>query len=799
MRFFRLLLLCLTLGVTLAGPIGAWAASPPADPGVVIAQARADLRSASAGLNTQALADPEIGARLAMLPSIEAGLARVLSTLNPRLRDLSARQAQLGVPPPGLMEDPNTVRVRRDLTRALAGVNAEVKEAQLLALTVRQVRAALSDRLRENFTARLWTRSGSIVDPGLWRDFAAALPGDLTRFGDVVADEAVQAGAMDRSAQNIAVLLAGLGVSLFLLGPGRLILGRLGYRRAARAEGDARIRRILLAVWLVIVAGATPLLAGLALRAALTQVDAVTPYVDGVIVLVIRVGVFASVLEGVGRALLSSRRAEWRLAPAPEAMVGRLAVFPGVIGATAALSMFIDGLNSLLGTSLAGRVASDCLSVLLELTVVGAALAAIGQARVAQRAGTPSGPSPSESDSRLPWMLATFAAWFAVAGAAIALLVGYLALANFLMRETVWIGAVLGLLFLLLRLADDVLPSLISPKSPTGGALETALGLSAATMDQIGVLLSGVTRLFLLVLAGVAVLTPVGASFEDILHQFTATDFVVRLGLVSISPGAVLGGVALFLGGLAITRAVRRWLEVRYLPKTHLDLGLRTSLAAGVTYLGALVAVIVAFASLGLSVAQIALFASALSVGIGFGLQAIIGNFVSGLILLAERPVRVGDWIAIGELEGDVRKINIRATEIEMMDHSRLIVPNSDLVSKTVRNITHSGALGRVKIVLKVDANADPAKVRDLLLARLTAHPKVLKEPAPLIYLTDVREAAMEFTAFGFLTSPRLVYAVKSDLLFGIVPDLKAAGIVLASATTVVNVELADPASSKPG
>ncbi len=790
MRIVGLLLLSFALAV----PAALWADSPPANPTAVIAQARSDLRAASAGLNTKALADSDIQARLALIPPIQAKLTSILAVLTPRLQDLLARQVQLGalsaVAGP---EDPLTLDTSHKLTWSLANVTAEVKEARLLSLTGRQVTATLSDRLRENFTARLWTQSRSIVDPGLWRDFAGEAPGDLNRVGVAIGDEADQARMVKASARNIALIAGALVFSLFLMGPGRVISVRLGYRRAGRGGGgEPRVRRIILALWLVLVASGTPLLAGLALKAALNQTGALTPDVDGLMLLLIRAAVFASLLESLGRALLSPRRPEWRLAPAPEAMVARLAAFPGLIGAAAALSMFVVGLNSLLGISLATRVATDCLSVLLEVVVVGAALAAIGRARVANRAKAPSGPSPAEADSRLPWLLATFGAWFAVAGAAIALMAGYLALANFLMREMVWIVAILGLLFLLARLADDLFPSLMAPDAPLGGALETALGLSSGTMDQLGVLLSGVTRLLLLLLASVAVFAPVGASFEDILQRFTATDFVVRLGLVSISPGAVLGGIALFLAGIAITRAVRRWLEVRYLPKTNMDLGLRTSLAAGVTYLGALAAVLVAFAYLGLSVAQIALFASALSVGIGFGLQAIIGNFVSGLILLAERPVRVGDWIAIGDLEGDVRKINIRATEIEMMDHSRLIVPNSDLVSKTVRNITHSGALGRVRIVLKVEASADPAKVRDLLLARLTAHPKVLKEPAPLVYLTDIREAALEFTAFAYLTSPRLAYGVKSDLLLAIVPDLRAAGVALASATTVVNVELAD-------
>jgi small-conductance mechanosensitive channel len=243
---------------------------------------------------------------------------------------------------------------------------------------------------------------------------------------------------------------------------------------------------------------------------------------------------------------------------------------------------------------------------------------------------------------------------------------------------------------------------------------------------------------------------------------------------------------------LAATQTLRVWLESRYLPKTRMDLGVRTSLASGVTYIGVLVAFLLTCAYLGLSLDRIALFASALSVGIGFGLQAIIGNFVSGLIPLAERPIKVGDWIAIGDMEGDVRRINVRATEVEMGDHSRLIVPNSELVSKVVRNVTHGAALGRVKIVLSLDAQSDPLAVRDLLMQRLTAHPDALSDPAAAVYMTDIKDGAMEFTAFVYLASPRDAFKAKSDLLFQILPDLKAQGIALATSNPVVHVDVGD-------
>ncbi len=358
------------------------------------------------------------------------------------------------------------------------------------------------------------------------------------------------------------------------------------------------------------------------------------------------------------------------------------------------------------------------------------------------------------------------------------------------MRETIWIGAILALLFLLLRFADDFFPAVLSDRSPLGRLLRGPVGIQDHTIEHTAVLFSGLTRLVLLLFGWSAILLPFGASAGDILKRVTSTEAIFTLGQVTISPGAVFGSVGLFVLGLVATRAVRGWLENRYLPKTRMDIGVRTSLSALFSYLGIALALLLAFAYLGLSFSQITLFASALSVGIGFGLQSIIGNFVSGLILLVERPVKVGDWVAIGDLEGDVRAINIRATEIDMWDRSKLIVPNSELVSKTVRNVTHAGALGRVRIILHLDVAVDPEAVKSLVLARLTGHPDVLTQPAPAVFFTDVKDGNLEFTAIAYVPSPRKAFGVKSELLFQIIPDLKAHGMNLASSNAVVNVGL---------
>ncbi len=769
---------------------------PPAILGAALAvdQAEADLHRVASGLRSQALDDQDLKARIAALPSIQAKLAEATGFLTPRLDDVDARLAQLG-PAPGAgqpPEDPEIANSRRNLVQFREAVDTELKQARLLSVAAGQINSDLADRLRKNFTARLWAQGRSVFDLGLWQGFAANLPADLGRLAAASDAEVRQIAAPNQPIGNRVGLGLAMLAALGLLGPARVTLNRLGYRWTPHLAPQSRFRRSALAVWLVLVAALSPLVAGLLVRTALANTVASTPLFDRLLAELVVATVFACSIEGLGRALLSAGHPSWRLAPLADGIATRLGPFPGLVGAIVGLATLVTGLNEILGASSATSEASDCLGVLLEIAVIGAALAVAGLARSAHLASSASPDAAPHAESRWPWVVAAVMAWLALGVALVSVLFGYLAMASFLTRETIWIAAVLAGLFLFLNFVDDLFPALMSPTSPIGRLVQTAVGFSDHTLEQIGVLLSGLFRLLLLIMGWAAILARFGASVDDVIARITSTSLVIRLGQLSISPGAILGGLAVFLLGVVITRAVRRWLEFRYLPKTRLDLGVRTSLAAGVSYLGVVVAVLLACAYLGLSLDRIALLASALSVGIGFGLQAIIGNFVSGLILLVERPVKVGDWIAIGDLEGDVRRINIRATEIEMTDRSKLIVPNSDLISKTVRNVTHNSALGRVRIVLKTENAADPALVRDILLAEIQGHSEVLAEPAAVVFLTDVRDGSLEFSAFAFVASARLAYRVKSELLFQIVPALKSHGVVLANPTPVINVGMSD-------
>ncbi|MDR3509481.1 MAG: DUF3772 domain-containing protein [Caulobacteraceae bacterium] len=753
-----------------------------------------ELHELSKSFGAASLTDAQIQQRLAAIPPIQARLADALSNLSPRLAAVDARLAQLG-PAPAAGQPPESAEItqnRRTLATFRQTVDGEVKQAKLLQVEASQLVTMLASRQRQQLTAQLWAQSRSILDPALWGEFATALPKDLARLGAVFADER---DAITRAGGRSGTLWEWAGaliIALALAAPLRIVLNRIAVQRVGTVAPGTRLRRTLLALAKVLVAIATPLAALLLVRGVLAGAGAITPIFEQMTTLVIRVVVFASFFEGLGRALLSPGRASWRLAPIPDAVVARLRPYPGVIGVSAALATLARGLSTILGSSQPTSAASDCLTVLIEIIAVALALGTMGRARNDHLTTTVAETTPHEAESRLPWIIAALLAWLTLGAALVAVLLGYVQMAFTLMAEMVWIATVLASLFLLLRFVDDLFPAILAPDRPIGQFLRIAIGLSKTALEQISVLLSGVCRLALYLFGWAAILAPFGAGAGDIFTKATSSQLVIKIGQVTISPGAILGAIAVLVLGLIVTRAVRGWLEKRYLPKTRIDLGLQVSLASGVTYLGAFVAVLLTFGYLGLSFDKIALFASALSVGIGFGLQSVIGNFVSGLILLAERPIKVGDWIAIGDLEGDVKRINVRATEIEMWDRSKLIVPNSDLISKTVRNVTQSNALGRVRIVLKTADNADPEGVRELILARLNGHHAILKEPPPAVFLSNVGDGALEFTAFAYVASPRLAYATRSELLFQIVPDLRARNISLASSTPIFNVAMSD-------
>ncbi len=177
----------------------------------------------------------------------------------------------------------------------------------------------------------------------------------------------------------------------------------------------------------------------------------------------------------------------------------------------------------------------------------------------------------------------------------------------------------------------------------------------------------------------------------------------------------------------------------------RVDAGLRNSIRTVAGYAGIGAAALIGISAAGFDLSNLALIAGALSLGIGFGLQNIVNNFVSGLILLVERPFKVGDWVEAGNVTGIVRKISVRATEIETFNRQSVILPNSEFINNAVSNWTLRNHLGRIDIPVGVAYGTDPKKVIDLLMEIAAADPDVVERPEPFVFFKGFGDSSLDF------------------------------------------------------
>ena len=278
----------------------------------------------------------------------------------------------------------------------------------------------------------------------------------------------------------------------------------------------------------------------------------------------------------------------------------------------------------------------------------------------------------------------------------------------------------------------------------------------------------GVLKLVLIVVTFLLVLAPWGLESTDFLTSLRAAFFGFQVGGVTISLSSIIVGGLVFALGLTATRSMQGWLDGKFLPTTQLDTGLRNSITTAAGYVGYIAAAALAISALGLSLERLTLVASALSVGIGFGLQSVVSNFVSGLILLWERPIRVGDQVVVGDAEGIVKRINVRSTEIATFDRSTVIVPNSNLITGVVRNRVRADRTGRVLIALSVPRTLDAAAVRAMLAEAAGSHGDVLQKPPPTVLFKKIGTTTMDFELICIVGDVDIVGRVTSDLNFAI-------------------------------
>ncbi|WP_167456005.1 DUF3772 domain-containing protein [Buttiauxella izardii] len=704
--------------------------------------------------------------------------------LAPQLTQIQAQLDVLGpAPAPGtLAETPQVVSQRKQLNNSKTLLTTQIEQTKAISVGAQNLSSQISGLRRDALKTQIALNTGSILGEKFWSPVVSYSDKDAERFGDFgtqVSNAWDQAWSEEwRLGTGIYLLLA-LGIGL---------LGRRGLDSPMnwilpRWLPQGRFRRSFLACFTTL---STTLTLGISMQLLcyiFTRLPDTSALINEFAEQLVELTYFSAVIAGLGIALLSNNHPSWRLPGIADPIAKTLATFPILLATFIFIFGIIEQLNALVGASIAATLFGNGLSALL--VALNCLIAPIRVNRIRRKMRADGEQTEARSTvAGLIHLVISLTAFVIL----LALLIGYIPLARFVTFELLWIGLVVSSLYLLIHFVVDLCEAVFSPSTQSGKILKSTLSVNDRHLSLAATLFSALGKTTLLIMAAVALLNGTFGTTTPMELLTKIADMWGGKGLegMNIIPAHALNAVLCLVVGWYVLRSTRRWLDNDFLPKTNMDRGLRASLVTLFTNVGYVLIIMLTLSMLGIEWNKLAWIVSALSVGIGFGLQEIVKNFISGLILLTERPVKVGDLVSISGVEGDIRRINVRATEIQLGDKSTVIVPNSQLISQNVRNATMGNAQGVATIALTFPLDIDPEQVRNLLLEAYNLHESILENPKPSVSFKELGPTGIVLSVTGYVNSPRMVSSTRSDLLYEILKMLRAAGVSLSQTQTMV-------------
>ncbi|MHC8354587.1 DUF3772 domain-containing protein [Pseudomonas sp. LB3P81] len=696
-------------------------------------------------------------------------------------------RAQLGVLGPVPLDDTaaeqsDIAAQRVALTEQKNKVDATLKTLAALKASATEVIIQIAGIRRNLLESELTLSTRSILNPDFWSPIMAPSMDDRLRFR-IFFDQAREVARAAWQPGQRLITSALLLLTLVIWTLGRWLAERGLTWLCIHRMPEGRLRRSSLALASVLATVLTVGLSLLLLFYTFTRQTPLTPLLTTFSQEFEKVAYTCVLITALSRALLSTRHPSWRLPALADPVALSLKPYPRILAGVLLVLVTMNQIINATGMSSDIVIAARGIAALVVSIVLVDLLWRTGRVR---RVVVATGEA-HEAGRTFAGLLYTITGLSMVISL-LSLLTGYVSLARFITYELVWGFIILSGFYLLMQCFKDACEYLFSIKSPSGKALKQLLGIEDRRLEQISTILSGVGRAGLLLLALVTLFVGgVGTTLGQLLTSVFSILGGAGLRKLNIIPGHLLNAALALLVGIYLIKTLGQWLDKEFLPKTEMDPGMRASLTTLFANIGYALVILMTLSSLGVQWTNLAWIVSALSVGIGFGLQEIVKNFVSGLILLTERPVKVGDLISISGVEGDIRRINVRATEIQLSDRSIVIVPNSQLISQNLRNVTLGGsAQGVATLELTFPLDIDPEQVKNLLYDTYCEHETILDKPAPVVRFSKLTPEGITLTITGYVSSPRIVSITKSDLLFEILKRLGAAGIELAKPAPAV-------------
>ena len=757
----RLLSVLLALFLCAASPVLAQPMTEPvADTTTQLQQANTDLDRAGAQLNAiRERVDKyeDDDARLVDLKveaeTLNRSILAISVATRPRLDAIKARQTELGDPPAegAPAEAEVVVQERKKLTAERNEINALTGEAENLSIEATKLSNRITEIRRQLFTDAILKRTE--ISSELFTEASGAIAEETQTLGRTVTAWLQFVWKFKRMQLLGAVALSLMAALVLLSGSYRLFSPYI--TRAAQHEKPHYITRLSVAFWSTVL----PTMAAGAFAGAsyffLDTFKVLRTDIAPIVAVALGVLVAISFVAQLANAVLSPGDGHWRLVRVSDSGARLLWLLIFSMAIVNGADYFLGSISEVLGSPVVLTVVKSFIASI----VIGALLVVTAFIKPVLRQGeTP------DSQGR-PWPRSIFALLVLTGlGLIFSSLLGYVGMARFVATQIVVTGAVVVTMYIGFLSGRAVSARNAFAETAVGKRLEERFGLGQVALDQIGLAAGLAIYLLLFILFVPLILLQWGFQIADIESWAYRIFTEIRIGTITISLIGIFAGILLFVAGLVVTRWFQKWVDGNVLARSQVDAGVRNSVRTAVGYAGVALAGLVGISAAGINLSSLALVAGALSLGIGFGLQNIVSNFVSGLILLAERPFKVGDWVVAGTTEGFVRRISVRATEIETFQRQTVIVPNSVLINGQVGNWTHRNKLGRIEIPVSVHGSNDPRKVQEILTEVVRAQQGLLRNPEPMIVFQAFSSSTLDFEIRAFLADILNGTGVKSEL-----------------------------------
>jgi small-conductance mechanosensitive channel len=702
------------------------------------------------------------------IEKIEANAKSSAAKLQPRLEEVRSQIEKLG-PPPAADAPPESAEVaaeRQRLNAIAAEIDGAIKKAALIEVRSRQLVSRVQEARQGIFTRFLFRQTDTPLQLRVWRQGGEQLHLAQRQIGFILSNWWSAAKLNIPALLSIlgAAVLAYVGLRYFRR---RILLGQLD---SAGDPNPTLPQRALRAAWVAPALALPPLVAFLITYVGLDEMGLLYWQVERFAQATVYPVIVAVSVIALSHAVLQPGRPRWRIFDLDDA-------------SARTINLAVRGIAIVFAADYIIRRVVMILSLPLSTSIIIAFFASLLYAVfLLYVVRTPLRPYTSAPDARVsrwyPLWLKLLLVALAVFLVAVSLL-GYVALGRFITSQLLTTGAGLvatGVLYIAVR---GLMPDPVSTAEEGGisGLIQKQFKLGEFGSSLVPKLLRACLYLVLFAIAAPLLLMSLGMTYAEIMSWVRAAIFGFDVGGVRVSLARILMALLLFITVLTVTRFVQRWLASGALARGRIEPGLANSIYTGAGYVGFAVATLAAIAYAGFDITSLAIVAGALSVGIGFGLQSIVNNFVSGLILLVERPIKVGDRVTVNGELGFVRRISVRATEIETLDRSTLIVPNAEFITTTVTNWTHRNALGRVLVRVSAGYDADPEKVLEILLNAASESEFVLKHPPPWAGLVEFGPDGLNFIVVGVLRDVNTVGDAGTDVRIRVLKGFRAAGL----------------------